>query len=799
MIRKHILLAFRQMVKDKVATLLTMGGLAAGITTFTILFFYLHKERSYDRFHNQAENIYRVVQDIRVGSQHNSTAWTPGALVHNLQLGEIAEISQAVRLFRYRSTSEVIDKETSKSFSEENFIWADSNLFRIFSFDFLKGEPADVLIRPNTMIISESIARKYFGAVNPIGKVLTNLTFGADFEITGVIRDMPVNSHFKADLICALNTLPKLWGHQILTSWGNSFLYSYIKIEREATSSTVQDKLNALTDRHLIESNDASYDFSLQPLTDIHLYSHLQNEWTANSDIMYVYILTCVAILILLVSAVNYVNLWIARSENRMKEIGIRKAIGGSKTQLSFQFIIENLIHGILSFLISIGLVGLLLPWIGNFLEERLLIPTTVSLQIWLSTGGVVVSVMLLVTLYPVQTIAQTKPAVAIRGTIIKFRRGIGLWYGLISFQIIVSALLIAGSLLINRQLKFIYDKSVGYDADHLLNITLLTDESQRDYKTLKNEILRNTKIKSASACSHVLGGMLYQSGYTIYKTQGTEEVMWQRIHVDQDYCRTYGIEIVAGRDFSSSNAADTSSFIINEAAWRHLGFSSAEHVLGLEVGYDNGRRGKIIGVMKDFHFKTIHTPIEPLIIHIVPGRFRMLTINIDQAGLPRTLEWLKSKWSEFDPSTPFVYASLSDFNEKNYVFERKFSKLIMLFTLVASVLSALGLIGLNIYIINLKRKEIGIRKILGAGISDLLSGLSRPFVLISLVAFGLSVPLSWYTLSVWLSSFAYKVELSIGLFVLTGLIIFGLSIASIILPSFIAARSNPAKVLNEN
>lgn len=799
MIGKYILIAFRQMLKDKVTTFLTMGGLAAGITTFTLLFFYLHNEQSYDRFHDQAENIYRIVQDIRVGTQHNTMAWTSGALADNLQNGQLAEISQAIRLFRYRSPSEVMDKETSKSFSEENFVWADSNVFNVFSFDFVKGDPTQALMRPNTVVLSESISRKYFGSVNPVGKVLTNITFGADFEITGIVRDMPANSHFKADLICSLNTLPKLWGDQILTGWGNSLLYSYIKIENAAARLSVENKINALAQKNIPNSEDASYYFSLQPLTDIHLHSHLQNEWTANSDIMYIYILTCVAILILLVSAVNYINLWIARSEHRMKEIGIRQAIGSSTAQIGFQFIIENLIHGILAFMISIVMVGLLLPLISNFLGEDLLVARPDRLGIWVTTGIGVIVLMLIVTLYPVQAIARTKPAIAIRGSIVKFRRGIGLWYGLIAFQIIVTTMLITGALLINRQLSFIYDKPVGYDATHLMNITLLSDESQHNYDRFKNEVLQHPKVKSASACSHLLGGILYQSGYTVYKAQGAEEVMWQRIHADHDYCQTYGIEIIAGRDFSKSNPADTMNFIINETAYKQLGFNSPEEAIGLEIGYDNGLRGKIIGVTKDFHFKTLHTSIEPLIIHIAPGRFRMLTLNIEQADLNNTIHWIKSKWGVFDPSIPFVYTSLSDFNEKNYIFERKFSKLIVMFTLVVATLSAMGLIGLNIYVINLKRKEIGIRKILGAGIPDLLSGLSRPFALITLVAFILSVPMSWYALTLWLSGFAYKVDLTAGLFIITGIITFSLSMVSIIFPSLLAAFSNPVKVLQEN
>lgn len=798
MIYKYILVAFRLMLRDKTTAFLTMGGLAAGITTFTLLFFYLHKERSYDRFHDQPENIYRIVQDLRVGTQHNAMAWTSGALVADLQ-GQLPEVSQASRLFRYRSPSVLIDKETSKSFPEENFIWADSNVFRIFSFDFIKGDPNHVLIRPNTVVISESMSRKYFGAADPIGKVLTNVTFGADFEITAVVRDMPDNTHFKADFICSINTLPKLWGEQILTSWGNNFLYSYIKIVTGSDVHSLENKINELAKKNLPTSEDASYHFSLQPITDIHLRSNLQYEWTTNSDITYVNILTCVAILILLVSAVNYINLWIARSEHRMKEIGIRQAIGSNKTQLGFQFTIENLLHGVLAFLISIIMAGLLLPLINNFLGENLSLATSESLKIWFITGAGVFMLMLMVTLYPLQTIQRIKPAIAIRGSIIKFRSGIGLWYSLIVFQIVVTTMLITGALLINRQLTFIHDRSVGYDATHLLNISLLSDESQRNFEQFKNELQQQPRIKSTSACSHLLGGMLYQSGYTVYKDQGQEEVLWQRIHADHDYCRTYGIEIIAGRDFSKANAADTANFIINETAYRHLGFKVPEDVVGLEIGYDNGQRGKIIGVMKDFHFKTLHTSIEPLIIHIVPSRFRMLTVNVDQVGLNNTIAWIKNKWEKFEPSTPFVHTLLKDSNEKNYAFERKFNKLIVLFTLVVSILSATGLIGLNIYVINLKRKEIGIRKILGAEIPHILSNLSKPFALITLAAFILSIPISWYSLTVWLSSFAYKVDLSAGLFMIAGIITFGLSMISIVFPSLLAAYSKPVKVLNEN
>lgn len=798
MIREYILIAFRQILKDKTTSFLNMAGLAAGISTFTLLSFYLHKEQRYDQHHDQAANIYRIVADHRIGTQSNSIAWTPGALVANLQ-GQVPEVAQAVRLFRYRSPSVLMERETTKSFSEENFIWADANVFSVFTFEVVKGDPQNALTRPNTVVISESVSRKYYGDADPIGKLLTNVTFGADFEITGVMRDMPVTSHFKADFICSLNTLPKLWGDQMLTSWGNSFLYSYVRVTNDASIISVENKINLLAQKNLPSSTESSSRFSLQPITDIHLHSQLQNEWQPNSEIRYIYILTMVAILILLVSAINYVNLWIARSEQRTKEIGIRQAIGSGKVQLASQFIIENLVHGALAFLASIILVGLFLPIIGNLLSEDLVVAGSERLKIWLITGSGVFLLMLVTSLYPIQTILRIKPAIAIKGTIIKLRHGIGLWYSLIAFQIVVTTMLITGALVVHRQLDFIHDRPIGYDAEHLINITLLSDASQHKYEQLKNELLRNTHVKSASACSHSVGGTLYQSGYTVYNNLARETVMWQRIHADHDFCKTYGIEIVSGRDFSLAIPSDTMNFIINETACNYLGLKNTEEAIGLEIEYDNNQRGKIIGVMNDFHFKTLHSSIEPLIIHIVPGRFRMLTLNVDHADFLNTMTWIKTKWNNFDPSSPFVYTPLGDFNERNYVFERKFSKLLLFFTLVVFALSATGLIGLNLYVVKLKRKEIGIRKILGAGILNLILNLSTRFALVTLIAFVISVPLSWYSLTVWLRGFAYKVDLSGELFITAGIITFILSMISITFPTLKGAATNPVNVLKDN
>jgi len=796
MILSHFFVAVRQLTKHKLLNAIHITGLAIGISTFIFLLLYVQKERSYDRHHDQAENIYRIKTDYRIGTESNSMAWTAGALVTQLQ--QLPEIQYATRLYRYRSPSILFDNETQKSFSEDNFLWADDAVFNVFTFEFLNGVPHQALVRPNTMIVTESSARRYFGDEDPLGKVLSNVTFGTTFEITGIIKDLPETSHFKVDFICSLVTLPNLWGDQTLTTWGNSFLYSYVKVKGDADINSLNEKITAISKKHIPDSKETSFQFALQPVTDIHLHSNIQNEWQSNSDIRYVYILTIAAILILLVSAINYINLWIARAEQRTQEIGIRQAIGSSRFQLATQFTIENLIHCSLAVLASVLLVESLQPLLGKFIGEELQISLAEKQKVWIITGLGSFVLILISTLYPIRIIPLIKPAIAIKGTAINLRHGLGIWKGLIGFQILVATTLITAALIINRQMKFIQERPKGYDIERLLNISLLSDDSQHNYERLKNALLQHPQVNSASACSHLLGGTLYQSGYLIQTpNQERQSVMWQRIHVDHDFCTTYGIKIIAGRDFEKQRIADTTNFIINEAACRHLGLTNAE-AIGTIVEYDNGLRGEVIGVMSDFHFKTLHTAIEPLIIHIVPSRFRMLTVNVDFTDFNKTLEWMKQKWNNFDSSSPLVYTSLGDFNAQSYTLEKKFKKLVMLFTVIVFLLSSAGLVGLNIYVVNIKRKEIGIRKVLGARIPSLLVTLSAPFAGITVIAFLLSVPISLYSLNLWLSGFAYKVELSFSLFLITGGLVFLICLGSIVIPSLKAALENPVRTLRD-
>jgi len=371
-------------------------------------------------------------------------------------------------------------------------------------------------------------------------------------------------------------------------------------------------------------------------VTDIHLSSNVLNEWQANSDMRYIYILSVVAALILLVSAINYINLWIARSEQRTKEIGIRQAIGGTKVNVALQLTIESLTQVVLALILSVIMVGSAIPVIQQWLGESISFSSSSRTTTWVYIFIGMIVFMMLVMLYPAKVISKIRPAIAIKGRPVS-RGGVSIWEGLIAFQVLVTACLITATLAIDRQVSFIEAQPLGYDADHLVTIAQVSNVNVRE--RLKDALLQNPHIRSASGVSHLLVGTIYQSGYEISNRGKNEQVLWQRIHTDFDFCKTYQIPIVAGRDFSKDMASDSRSYIINETAAKALGYANAEGAVGLDVNDGGPVRGRIIGVMKDFHFKTLHTAIEPLIIHVVPDRIRMLTVNVANADMNSTIK----------------------------------------------------------------------------------------------------------------------------------------------------------------
>ena len=797
MLKNYFRIILRIAAKNKIITAFNILGLAAGITSFILIAIYVKSEFSYDRSNQAPDNIYRITTHFSSQTESFNNAQTTPALIPSIG-NTFPKITAAARLFRYRSPSVIVDRASNSNYVEPDFLWADADIFKIFTIQFISGDSAIALTGPASVVISESTARKYFGDKNSIGKILNNVTFTTQFQVTGVFKDLPGNSHFKADFICSLNTLKNTWGDPIMHNWNNSFLYSYIRLSSPADAATAEQQL----DKHLIEhlhlTQGNNMHVMLQPVTGIHLYSTLMNEIGVNGNIMYVYILSLVAVLILLVSCINFVNLGIARSEHRSKEIGVRKVLGSPKKSIFTLVIIENLLYGLLAFVISMLFLIYFLHGITSLTGIRISFTNTNDLALIFVGLACTLLIVLITSVYPSVFMAGLKAVEVLRGRTIKLGKGMNLWNGLIIFQMSVTVFLLTACIVLNGQLTFLQSKALGYKTGHVVNITLLTDNSQKNYEVLKSQLLENTAIESVSATSHLIGGPLYQSGYLITKPSGEREpYTWQLIHADHDYVKANDLGIIAGRDFSTSFSADSTNFLVNEAACKAMGLNSPQKAIGLEVDRGNGQRGKIVGVIHDFHFKSLHYLVEPLIIHYEPGTFRFLTVNINNnTTLQPALEFIKSEWNNYEPASPFIYTFPDQFTANVYAFEKNLRWMITMFTIIAILLSIGGLIGLNYYITHLKAREIGIRKVLGASVTGIVQLLSSGFIRLSAIAMLIAFPLAWMATHAWLQSFAYRISLSWWIFFVAGIITILIVMATVSYQSIKAALVNPVRSL---
>ncbi|MCW3118677.1 MAG: FtsX-like permease family protein [Chitinophagaceae bacterium] len=797
MLKNYLRIILRIAAKNKIITAFNILGLAAGITSFILIAIYVKSEFSYDRSNRAPDNIYRIATQFSSQIESFNNAQTTPALIPSIA-NTFPKITAAARLFRYRSPSVIVDKTSNSNYVEPDFLWADADIFKIFTLQFISGNSATALANPASVVLSESTARKYFGDKSPIGKILNNVTFTTQFQVTGVFKDLPGNTHFKADFICSLNTLKNSWGEPIMHNWNNSFLYSYIRLSSPADAATTEQQLDKHLSEHLHLTQGNKMHVLLQPVTGIHLHSSLMNEISVNGNIMYVYILSLVAILILMVSCINFVNLGIARSEHRSKEIGVRKVLGSSKKSIFSLVIIENVMYGLLAFIIGMLFLVYFLPGIASYTGIRISLTNTNDLIPVFVGFACTLLIVFITSVYPSVFMAGLKAVEVLKGKTVKLGKGMNLWNGLIIFQMSVTVFLLTACIVLNGQLTFLRSKSLGYKTGHVVNITLLTDNSQKSYEVLKSRLLQNTAIESVSATSHLIGGPLYQSGYAITKPNGaTEPYTWQLIHADRDYVKANDLGIIAGRDFSKSFTTDSTNFLVNEAACRAMGLSSPQKAIGLDVDRGNGKRGKIVGVIHDFHFKSLHYLVEPLIIHYEPGTFRFLTVSIkNNASLQPTLDFIKSEWNNYEPSAPFIYTFPDQFTANVYAFEKNLRWMITTFTVIAILLSIGGLIGLNYYITYLKAREIGIRKVLGASAIGIVQLLSSGFIKLSAIAMLIAFPLAWMATHTWLQSFAYRISLSWWIFLVAGIVTIVIVIATVSYQSIKAALVNPIKSL---
>ncbi len=804
MFRNYLTIALRNLWKFKQITFINIFGLAVGMAACILILLFVQNELSYDRYHENADRVYRMSREWRntdgETSLHLGHVAPPFAPLLKNDFPEI--IQHAVRLL---SDNPLITYEAGdKLIVEDNFFFADSDIFDVFTFPMVAGNPETALQEPNSLVITESTAKKYFGNDDPIGKTL-NYNNQVDMKVTGVVKDVPDNSHFHFDMLCSFITVENFFGREnLMSNWGSNNYATYLLLPEGYNLDNLSSQFPAFFDKHMeayqgIPPSKSNF-LHLWPLTDIHLHSHLDSEIENNGDIAYVYIYTIIALFILGIACINFMNLSTARAGRRAKEVGVRKVMGALRSSLIKQFISESMLVAVFSLIVALVLAVLLLPYFNNFVGKSLSLDIGNNLFIVLLLVGIVLIVGVLAGSYPAFFLSKFQPATILRSKNIPKGSHAYLRGGLVILQFTIAIALVIGLITIEKQLNYVKSKPLGFNKENLL-VMPASEEIYNKFELIKAELATRPGIADVTLSSRVPSGRLLDSQDAKAERNGKLEDVNFRIadvHVDHDFMNSFQIHMAGGRNFDKNLVSDsTEAFIINEAAVKAVGWPSAEEAVGKEFHYGD-RQGYIIGVVKDFHFESLHQPIAPIVFMITNGRANSVIVRVNQGAIDQTLAYLKERWAYLLPGYPFSYYTVSDQFEQQYASEDKLGLVVEYFSLLAILIAALGLIGLASYMAEQRFKEIGIRKVLGASVGQILLLLGKNFTWLVIIAFVIACPVAYWLMSQWLDTFAYHDTVKWWAFLIAGgfsLIIAWVTIGS---QTIRAATSNPIDSLKD-
>jgi len=804
MLRNYFKIAFRNLIKHKAYSAINISGLAIGIACCMIILLYIRNELSYDKFHKNAGQIFRITAKIEFENRIYETTQSPAPMAPAL-VRDFPEVLNAVRIYRISWHRNFL-RYKDKLFYEDRFFYADPSFFEIFSFPLIQGNPETALKEQSSLVITEKAARKYFGDDDPLEKILT-LNNSEDYKVTGVLRNIPQNSHFKFEFLASLS--PEIVNAS--WSWQANNYKTYILLRKDSSSQELEKKLPSFGEKYLageIESLDPEYQkeikrikpvftYYLQPLTGIHFHSHLLDEFEANSDITNIYIFSFLAFLILLIACVNFMNLSTARSTMRAKEVGLRKVIGARRSQLIKQFLGESFIVTTLAALISVVLLEVFLPYFNNIAGTQIKFSFIHNPSALFMILGIVLSVGLISGSYPAFFISSFIPIKVLKGTLATGRNGFLFRSLFVVFQFAVSIGMIFGFLIVKEQLNFIRNRKLGFNRDNMVVVSLPDGVSRQKYEIIKIEFLKNPQVIHTAASSYVPGGERISDNPFIPEGFRRDQALGcQTLKVDHDFIETYGIELAEGRDFSKNIISDkTEAFVVNEAFVRRLGWKTAVGKR-IEWDYSVNRKGMIVGVIRDFHFMSLHQKIEPLVLHIYEREFNYLSVLVRTQNISETINLLRNAWSKVRPNIPFEYYFLDDNFNSLYKSEQKLSQIFNYFSLFAIFVACLGLFGLASFHTERRTKEIGIRKVLGASVTNITVMLSKEFTKWVLVANIIAWPVAYYAMSRWLQSFAYRISIGPGIFVFSAAVALLIAMLTVSSQAIKAAIANPAKAL---
>jgi putative ABC transport system permease protein len=757
-------------------------------------------ELSFDRYHKNADNIYRVSTQFGLAEMKN--AFTPPPLAQAM-LDDFPEVEYAARLSLWPRERLVCYKE--KSFLEKGIIFADSSIFNVFSLNVRQGNPDKSLVKPFTIAITESIAKKYFGDEDPIGKHLIIGSYKGNYEITAIIEDCPRNSHFQYDIIASIITTATAWE----TSWGGSCYYTYIVLQPDIPPSQLEEKFPDFIQKHLdpelyeeLTKNGTSYyGFFLQPLQEIHLSSDIFDSLSKKGNRTYVYVFSCIALFVFLIACINYINLSTALYTKRSKEVGLRKTIGSSRKQIIQQFITESIVISFISVCFAIVIVELIIPLFNNFTGKDLSFNLFVDYSIIPLLLGFIFLSGILSGSYPAFFISSIKPIEILKGRLIrKNRLGLTLRHTLVIFQFAISILIIICTVMIYNQLRFVQNSELGFDKDNILVIHRGYSLGD-NYENFRQELLQYPEILNISNSESMPGRHFDPNSHQMEGTQVSEKTTLFTTYGDYNFAELFGLEILQGRYFSSDFDHEENSVIINETAAQKLGL---ENPIGTKFykRFGNAKEGEfvtVVGVVKDVNFTSLHTAIEPMIIRYLSDNqsyVRYTSLKIRSEHVQETLSLIETKWKKFTGDQPFEYTFLDDDLNALYLNDAKTGQTIALFSALSIFIACLGLFGLASYASEQRIKEIGVRKVLGASVRQIVVLLSSDFLKWVLFANLIAWPVAWYAMNKWLQNFAYRTNIGVGVFLFSGLIAILIAFLTVSFRTIKAANANPVKSL---
>ena len=785
MLKNYFKIAWRNIVRQKAYSILNIAGLSIGMACSILILLWVQNELSYDRFHARANQLFRVT----CSAGDFKTAVSAAGMAKGLQ-AQLPQIKAGVRISKPMS---MLFEVGEKKVEEKRVFYADSNFLEVFSYPLLAGNVGTALKDPGAILITEKTAEKYYGTRDAVGKTI-RINNNDNFTIAGVLANTPSNSHLQFDVIIPMKTMAK-WDRDLKTdTWGNFNFYTYLELDvKTASSATAQQKLAQQIGKIFKDHGQATQiDFQLQPLRDIHLHSNLQIDLPGHGNIQYVNIFFIVAIFILFVACINFMNLATARSERRAKEVGLRKVVGANRYQLVFQFLGESLIFSFLSLVIAIGIVYLLLP-VFKILTEKTLAIDLMDERLLLSLIGIAVLTGLLSGSYPALFLSGFAPVKVLKGKLRVAGGNLLFRNTLVVMQFVVAIVLLVGTAVVYKQLDFIKKRNLGFDKSNLLYLPM-NGELRGKRQALKASLAQNSLTENFTVISNLPTTL--ETGTTDIVWDGQtirNQIIFPSLDVDENFVKVFKAQVLAGRGFNKSFSDDSSNYMINEKAMQIMGMNMGNAV-GSSLTFDE-TKGTIIGVVKDFHFKSLQYSMEPLILRLNKWG-GVVMVRTMAGGNEQTIKALESINQKLNPAFPFTFGFLDKDLDNLYRSEQQMGNIFNLFAGLAIFISCLGLYGLSAFMAEQRTKEIGVRKVLGATVAGVVGLLSQDFLKLILIAIVIASPIAWYAMNKWLQGFAYQTTLEWWVIALAGILATGIALFTISFQSIKAALMNPVESL---